>query len=219
MEPLPVYILAGGRSSRFGSDKARVEIAGLPSLPLIVSLAQQLAPVASRLRVVAELAGKYDDLGLETIGDRLPGQGPLGGLHAALADADEHDEAGWLLLASCDLVEVRPRWVSELFAHVRRGIQAVAFRDDRWQPMPALYHTSLAELVERQLAAIGRATLRQAQDRPSKSKGRPERSRGAMWRLLEVAATVAVPPPADWPDIAQINTPADYAAYLRRLGR
>lgn len=71
---VPVYILAGGRSSRFGSDKAR---AALHGRPMIVRIAELLRPVAESMIVVAEQSDKYADLGLLTIADAIPGQGPL----------------------------------------------------------------------------------------------------------------------------------------------
>ena len=54
MEKVPVYILAGGRSSRFGHDKAMARLAGVPLLSRVGTLA---APFASRITVVAEHAG------------------------------------------------------------------------------------------------------------------------------------------------------------------
>ena len=98
---MPVYILAGGRSSRFGSDKARALLDGEP---LVARLARQIEPVARRVTVVAEAADTYADLGLRTIADRRPGLGPLAGLEAALLDATNPPKstADWLILLSCD---------------------------------------------------------------------------------------------------------------------
>lgn len=88
-------VLCGGRSSRFGSDKA-------------------LAPFRSSLvgaRVVAALRGAGidpvvaiggtagDSLGLPTVADRWPGDGPLAALATALAWA----RRGWVLVVPCDL--------------------------------------------------------------------------------------------------------------------
>src|SRR3954452_12325135 len=95
---LPVYVLAGGKSSRFGSDKARALIDGTP---LIRILADRLSPFASSLTVVAEVAGKYDDLGLKTIADQVPGLGPMGGLKTILGSLPENSRSPWFLLVSC----------------------------------------------------------------------------------------------------------------------
>ncbi len=55
-----VYILAGGKSRRFGSDKARAEAKGVA---VIVRVAEALASIAGTVTVVADRAGRYDDLG------------------------------------------------------------------------------------------------------------------------------------------------------------
>ena len=86
MTRLPIYILAGGRSSRFGSDKARAVLDGEP---LIKRVARMAMPIAESTTIVADRTGKYDDLGLRSIADDPPHLGPLGGLAAALGIAEK----------------------------------------------------------------------------------------------------------------------------------
>ncbi|HEX7010205.1 MAG TPA: molybdenum cofactor guanylyltransferase [Phycisphaeraceae bacterium] len=190
MTGLPVYILAGGKSSRFGSDKARAVLEGQP---LILRLAQALKPWAQRLTVIADQPGKYDDLGLTTIADRTPGLGPLGGVWTALLDAQQHQphQPCWTLVAPCDLLIIKPAWVEVLLAHRQADAEAVAFGDGRWQPLPGLYHTALARRIQQQI----------------------ERGELALHRLLDESRAVAAPLPADWPTLFQANTPQDLARY------
>ena len=190
MIPLSIYILAGGRSSRFGSDKARAVIQGQP---LICHVAETLSPIATSITVVADVPGKYADLGLATIADATPHQGPMGGLATALADCEVAGGPSWLLLVACDLVDIRSVWVDRLLAHASGGAvsrAAVAFRGQRWEPLLALYHTSILPEVTQRLVQGDRA----------------------MRQLLETLDTVAVPLPTDWPAIAQINTREDWLA-------
>jgi molybdopterin-guanine dinucleotide biosynthesis protein A len=88
-------ILGGGRSSRFGSDKALAVIDGRP----------MLEHVAERLRGQSDglvVAGR-DWPGLTRVDDRPePGLGPLGGLAGALAHARDHGFDA-VLTSSCDL--------------------------------------------------------------------------------------------------------------------
>lgn len=176
----PVYILAGGRSSRFGSDKARAPVAGEP---MIVRVAQMAAPVAESITVVADRTGKYDDLGLVTIRDDTPHLGPLGGLATAL----RHRGDGWLLLLSCDLLAFAPSWVESLWAAKQDGAMAIAFFHERWEPLLALYHTD----------ALGRVQSRLIQD---------DRSMQGLLNDLG-KHSVAVRPPVDWPQRLQANRP------------
>ena len=193
MPDLKAYILAGGRSQRFGSDKARALADGRP---LIARLADAVrGAVAADPVVVARRAGGYGDLGLRTIGDVEPDLGPMGGLRTALADAGG-DGPGWVLLLSCDLVAFQPGWVERLSAGVEPGVQAVAFRGERVEPLCALYHTSCLPAV---LAAIA------AGDR-------------AMHLLLAGIQTCYVPLPPDWPALAHVNTPGELRRALGEAG-
>lgn len=180
MDRIPVYILSGGQSRRFGSDKARALLHGKP---LILHVAEALRPYASSVTAVADVAGKYEDLALQTIADDNPHQGPLGGLLAAL----NHAPSPWLLLASCDFAGLQASWIESLFAHRCDGAEAVAFKSDRWQPLPGLYHRSILPSVEALLKS----------PRPS------------LQLLLASSPAVALAPPADWPDHPGVNTPSE----------
>lgn len=134
----PAYVLAGGRSRRFGSDKARATLGGQP---LLVRICRRLEAMGFGVTVVARKRGQYADLGLTTIADLEPDQGPLGGLRTACM----HRGEGWLLLCSCDMLEIDERWIAALFDRMPRAPDAdvIAARDDRWQPFPGLYHARL----------------------------------------------------------------------------
>jgi len=90
-------ILAGGRSRRFGRDKAFEK---LNDKPLIDYVVEALAPVAGNLIVVADSAERFvDHDGRFTIvTDEVPGLGPLGGLYAGLKAAPDR----YSIVAPCD---------------------------------------------------------------------------------------------------------------------
>jgi molybdopterin-guanine dinucleotide biosynthesis protein A len=182
---VPVYILAGGRSSRFGCDKARAAVDGQP---LLARLAERIAPAAARITVIADTPGKYADLGLRTLADLHPGGGPMSGLQAALHDSTQP----WLLLLSCDLVLVRPAWIERLLAARAEQAMIVAFRHELWEPLIALYHRRLLPEVDRRLRD----------------------GRRRMQSLLHDCGAIAIPIPEDWPAMNQANTPAELAAAL-----
>lgn len=151
---MPVYILAGGHSSRFGTDKARAEIVGVP---LIVRIASSLSRFATDIQVVADMPGKYADLGLKTIADTQTHQGPLGGLIRALEHRLSTAGAGWLLLSGCDWAEVSAECCAALLAQLAVSDLAAAFFDGRWEPLLALYHTRILERARLEMA--GRRSL------------------------------------------------------------
>lgn len=186
------YILAGGRSRRFGSDKARATVDGQA---LISQVAGQMPLLARGPWVVGRQAGQYRDLGLETIPDAVADLGPMGGLITALEHLPPEEE--WALLLPCDQWGLQRRWLDRLLAEPRQGRSAVAYRDERWQPLPALYHRRL--LVPcRQLV---------------------ERGETALWRALEVGDTAALDLPVGWSEAVAVNTPEDLAAISGGAGR
>ena len=181
MNTLTAYILAGGKSSRFGSDKALAIVDGQP---LVRRISERVRPQVSNVTVIAERKDKYADLGLRTLADLEPGLGPLGGLHTALSDVAPE---GWLLLLSCDLLALEPAWLDILLQQVTPTARAVAFKPDFWQPLFALYHTSLRETVRTRLASKDRS----------------------LQSLLRDVGAIAAPLPADWPAQLQANKPQD----------
>jgi len=188
---VPVFILAGGKSSRFGSDKARALVDGKP---LVALLAERLRTQAVSITVVADVAGKYADLNLETIADDEPGLGPIGGLKTALRVLKEPAAGGaWFLLSSCDLVGFDLQWLEALLAARTSGARAVAFKGERWEPLIALYHQSIGEDLARAIAA----------------------GELSMWKLLERVSATALPLPTNWAGSAQFNTPQELATFLK----
>jgi molybdopterin-guanine dinucleotide biosynthesis protein A len=88
-------ILAGGRSTRFGSDKA---LALLDGRPLIEHAAATLAPYTAKLVICGRSHPRWTCLPDQP----APGMGPLGGLAAALTHArDEGFDA--VLSTGCDM--------------------------------------------------------------------------------------------------------------------
>lgn len=91
-------ILAGGHSSRFGSNKALFAPDGET---LISKAAGLLRSVAREVLVSASQtnAGDYDFLGLEIVVDQHPNSGPMGGLETLL----QRCTTPWLLVLTCDM--------------------------------------------------------------------------------------------------------------------
>lgn len=190
---VPVYIMAGGKSSRFGSNKAR---AIFHDQTLIEHVGQLVQNHASRVTAVADVPDKYADLGMRTISDLTPGLGPLGGLMSALDDLGPGEH--WLLLCSCDAVVIEPAWLDTLLAQTHaqgQDYQAIAFQGEYWQPMPAIYAASGGKIVKEQAGG----------------------QRLSMQKLLDDLHTRALPLPTDWPERWQVNAPEDLDHFrLRR---
>lgn len=90
--PILGAVLAGGRSTRFGSDKAMARMAD--GRTLIDHAAAALEPHVATLVICGRDGGLPDR--------PRPDLGPLGGLNAALHHALTHDYAG-VLTTGCDM--------------------------------------------------------------------------------------------------------------------
>jgi molybdopterin-guanine dinucleotide biosynthesis protein A len=105
------YVLAGGGSTRFGRDKALVEIDGAPMLLRMRAL---LADITNQVSVIAA-PQKYAALGVIGIGDRWEGQGPLAGIITALLTTQETGGvAAWNLIIGCDMPFLTREWLTYL---------------------------------------------------------------------------------------------------------
>src|SRR5579871_4908863 len=80
---LAAFILAGGKSSRMGSDKAFLEFEGRTLLARALALARS---ITSDVRIVGQQE-KFAHFA-PTVADIFPDRGPLAGIHAALCSSE-----------------------------------------------------------------------------------------------------------------------------------
>lgn len=115
------WILAGGKSSRMGQDKARLLFRGEP---LLVRTAKLLESVAGAVRVLAP-AGQYQDLGFVGLPDLRAESGPLAGIEAALTARG----SDWNLIVACDLPYLEAEWLRFVVASaVEKNLDCVVSR-------------------------------------------------------------------------------------------
>jgi molybdopterin-guanine dinucleotide biosynthesis protein A len=91
---ISAYVLAGGRSSRMGTDKALLQLGGKPLIAHAVAKVRSLCADVTILSSNTALAS-YAPL----LADTHPNCGPIGGLEAALL----HSPHAWNLFLSVDM--------------------------------------------------------------------------------------------------------------------
>jgi len=141
-------ILAGGRARRFGGrDKSSLDVGGASILERQLAA---LRGVAGRILVVAGNPARFQERGLDAVGDLVPGAASLGGIYTALA----HAAGDHVLVVACDLPFLTASFLRRLVAQARPADEAVVPRTvDGWQPLCAVYSRRLAEPARREIEA------------------------------------------------------------------
>src|SRR5205085_5380304 len=145
MDDIEAFILAGGASSRMGTDKSQLRLDGQTFMERIASTLQMLT---DSVTVVGRTT-----LNFPSVADIYPQWGALGGLHAAFAACKRE----WAIVVACDL----PFVTAELFSHLaglRVDHDAIVpiQADERPQPLAALYRVNSCLQRATQLIETGR---------------------------------------------------------------
>ncbi|HEX8455983.1 MAG TPA: molybdenum cofactor guanylyltransferase [Pyrinomonadaceae bacterium] len=143
------FILAGGASSRMGTDKSRLRLGGRTFTERV---AAALGALATEVSIVSARPDA-NELKLPVVPDVHRGCGALGGLHAALAAC----RAPWAAVVSCDLPFVTGELFTRLAELRTNDADAVVPRqaDGRAQPLCALYRRAECLRLAAQLLAEG----------------------------------------------------------------
>lgn len=163
---LTAIVLAGGKSSRMGHDKALIPIQGVPLLQIVYSIAQSCADtvyvvtpwperyqdlLGSSCQFIQEVAlpSADEELGIQNISSSPQTHGPLVGFAQGLAQV----KTDWVLLLACDLpklrVEVLQDWATRLDKVGDEAIAALAHHPKGWEPLCGFYRRRcLPQLLE-----------------------------------------------------------------------
>jgi len=102
------FVLAGGRSSRMGADKALLPYRNRRLLEYVAEAVRDAVGSA----VIVAPPERYAHLDFPVIPDENPGQGPLGGIITALACSS----AEWNLILACDMPGISAGFLRRLLA-------------------------------------------------------------------------------------------------------
>ena len=142
--PLPIsgYVLAGGRSSRMGTDKSLLELAGKP---LIAHAVAKLSRICSSVHILSSNPAHAAFAPL--VADLHPHCGPVGGIEAALA----HTSRAWSLILPVDVpflpAAVLKAWAAAVTAPAETVRVAIFAAEGRPQPAISLLHRDIAPSI------------------------------------------------------------------------
>ena len=139
------FILAGGKSTRMGTDKAFVTFDGRTLLSRALEAARS---VTCNVRIVGD-PGKFTPFA-PVVEDIFRECGPLGGIHAALRGS----EFDLNLMLAVDLPFVSPSLLQFLIDRARDSAAAAATvprTAHGWQPLCAVYRRQFTYIAEKAL--------------------------------------------------------------------
>lgn len=130
-------ILAGGKSSRFGENKA---FAVYQERPMVQRAYEALRPLCREIVLVTNTPEQYRAVPARILSDRVPYQGPLGGLATAL----EEISAPYALAVACDMPLLDAEVLREVARRGRGHLAAIPVQEGRKEYLMALYAKGLA---------------------------------------------------------------------------
>lgn len=143
-------ILAGGRSSRMGSDKALLPLPGNEQISFVEHLASVLAPIGSEVLLVVRdetQALAYASLrNVRIVIDQIPDYGPLMGLYSGLSAM--HSTSMYALVMAVDMPFVQPALLTYLLSQAQGDSMLVPVVEDTPQVLLAVYPRTILPTIE-----------------------------------------------------------------------
>lgn len=132
---LTAYILAGGKSSRFGSNKARA-LLGQSQQPIVVQLAERVYSLDLNVILSTNKHETYTDLAWPILIDEFEHLGPIG----AIATILKNCPTPFALILTCDMPFVSTALLKCLIHESKEADTSHFFRiKGHIQPFPAIY--------------------------------------------------------------------------------
>ena len=139
---MTAVILSGGKSRRFGRDKAFFEI---NNKPMIAYVADILAPIFDNIIVAGGNIKQIQSLGLECYPDPIPEKGALGGIYNGLMQV----ENGSIFFCGCDMPLMKKDVIQVILENYKNDEALIPVVDNIIQPLHAVYSKSILPIVER----------------------------------------------------------------------
>jgi molybdopterin-guanine dinucleotide biosynthesis protein A len=132
MTDAAAIILAGGKNTRMGTNKALLEI---ENRQLIRRIIDEVAGGFREIIIVTNEPEQYGQFAVRLTGDLMPGAGPLGGIHAGLTVTPYR----FNFIIACDMPFINGPLAAHMLARTGDADALVPWIDNKWQPLFAVY--------------------------------------------------------------------------------
>ena len=149
-EAIGTFILAGGQSSRMGSEKGLLPFAGKP---LVMRMAR-LIEFAGDAPVIIGPPAKFGGMGFRVVADDKRGVGIGGGPLVGICTALRVATRGWNLIVACDLPFLTREWLEFLIARALNSPADVVIplNERGYEPLCAMYRQRCHPAIDAALA-------------------------------------------------------------------
>ena len=139
-------ILAGGKSSRMGTDKGFIKYR---SKYFITHIIEAMEPIVRDIIIVSDCAD-YDIFNKQRVEDEIKNAGPLAGVYTGL----KHTRTAYNLIVSCDVPLIKTAVLTKLLEQRTEEAQVIQLQgENKTMPLLALYkkecEQKCLELLER----------------------------------------------------------------------
>jgi molybdopterin-guanine dinucleotide biosynthesis protein A len=150
-------ILAGGKSSRMGTNKALLQYEGVTFIQHIINI---MKPLVNQIIIVGR-PEEYTDYSYKCVDDIYSNSGPVAGIHAGL----EHSTTPYNMVLSCDVPLITEPILKELIEHIDENKDVVLIESNgQAHPLIAIYQRQCKDLFD-DLLHRGEKRLLSALDR------------------------------------------------------
>jgi molybdopterin-guanine dinucleotide biosynthesis protein A len=139
-------ILAGGKSSRMGQNKALMSLGGHRLIDRVVHV---LRDVFADLLLVTNSPAIYADLDVPKVSDVFPEKGSLGGIYSAVV----HAPAPYCFVVACDMPFLQPSVIRYLVAQMVDNDVVIPEVHGEMQPLHAIYSKACLAPMRQRLDA------------------------------------------------------------------
>jgi molybdopterin-guanine dinucleotide biosynthesis protein A len=134
-------VLAGGKSSRMGCNKALMEFKGKPLIQHAVDILRQVCDHV----IISANTDDYQFTGCETWPDEFPFQAPMIGIYSCLKRSGHR----WNIVLSCDMPLVKPHLFETLLSNHKQADVVLPIHDAGCiEPLCGLYNRQIITGLE-----------------------------------------------------------------------
>ena len=139
-------ILAGGKSSRMGRDKAWLEVGGQSLLARQIQIVREIG--ACEVFVSGRAGVDYSEFGCRVLLDRLVDVGPLAGIERALSEATN----SLLLVLAVDMPRMTANFLRHILLRCNDNSGVVPRVNGRIEPLAAFYPKISLSLISEMIS-------------------------------------------------------------------